>query len=168
MENEELITIGRVSRAHGLKGELAVMPLISDTEIFLHLGEVSVRTRGATERKKIKSVRRHKKSLLIRFENCETPEDARLYLGAEILVKKSVIPDLPEGVYYRHQIIGMKVYTGNDEYLGDVTAIIETGSNDVYAIKGADREYLIPAIRDVVKEIDVESNRMIVELMEAV
>ncbi len=168
MKDEELVTIGRILREHGIKGELAVAPLTSDPEMFLHLSEVSVQTRGATEREKIKSVRRHNKILLIRFENCETPEEARLYRGAAIQVKKAEGPRLPEGVYYHQQIIGLRVYTVNDEYLGDVTAIIETGSNDVYVVKGGDREYLIPAIKDVVKEIDVESNRMVVEVMEAV
>lgn len=168
MKDEELVTIGRVLREHGIKGELAVAPLTFDPEIFLHRDEVLVKTRGSTERKKIKSARRHRNSLLIRFENCETPEDARLYRGAEILAAKSGIPELPEGVYYHNQIIGLKVYTNNGEYLGDVTDIIETGGNDVYVVKGADREYLIPAIKDAVKEINVESNRMVVELMEAV
>jgi 16S rRNA processing protein RimM len=74
---------------------------------------------------------------------------------------------LPEGVYYHYQIIGLGVYTVDGDYLGKIMSIFETGSNDVYVVRGEDKEYLIPAIKDVIKEIDLEAKKMIVKLMEA-
>ncbi|MCL4537491.1 MAG: ribosome maturation factor RimM [Nitrospirae bacterium] len=167
-EDESLVTIGRVLKEWGLKGELMVLPLTFDPERFSGLGEVAVQHQGVIEWKRLKSVRPHKNNLLLSFEGCGTPEDARKYRSALIKIKKSESPKLPTGVYYQYQIIGLSVYTVKGDYLGEVESIFETGSNDVYVVRGEDKEYLVPAIKDVVKEIDLESKKIIVKPMEAV
>lgn len=163
---ESLVTVGRVVREWGLRGEVIVQPLTFDPKRFSELKEVTVQVKNRIEQKKIGSVRLHKNNLLITFSGCETPEDARRYRGALIKIKESESPKLPDGVYYHYQIIGLNVYAINGEYLGKIKSILETGSNDVYIVRGEDREYLIPAIKDVVKEIDLESKKMIVKPME--
>jgi len=167
MNMEGLVTIGRVLREWGVKGEVIVQPLTFDPKRFSELNEVAVQVQDSIEQRKIRLVRLHKNNLLIAFEGCETPEDARRYRGALIKIKESESPKLPEGVYYHYQIIGLGVYTVDGDYLGKIMSIFETGSNDVYVVRGEDKEYLIPAIKDVIKEIDLEAKKMIVKLMEA-
>ncbi|WP_333652123.1 ribosome maturation factor RimM [Dissulfurispira sp.] len=166
-EDESFVTIGRVLREWGLKGEVIVLPLTFDPERFSKLKEVAVQVQDRIEHKKLKSVRPHRNNLLIGFEGCETPEDARRYRGALIKIKESESPKLADGVYYHYQIIGLSVYTIDGDYLGKIMSIFETGSNDVYVVRGEEREYLIPAIKDVIREIDLEAKKMIVKLMEA-
>jgi 16S rRNA processing protein RimM len=167
-KGEGLVTVGRVLREWGLKGEVIVLPLTFDPERFSRLKEVAVQIRDGIEQKKLRSVRPHKSNLLIGFEGCDTPEDARKYRGALIKIKKSESPKLPDGVYYHYQIIGLDVYTINGDYLGQITSIFETGSNDVYVVRGEDRECLIPAIKDVIQEIDLEAKKMMVKPLEII
>lgn len=168
MQSEKLITVGRILKEWGLNGELIVLPLTFDPDRFSKLREVVVELRGVIEKKRIISIKFHKNNLLIGFEGCGTPEDARRYRGALIKIKESESPKLPDGVYYHYQIIGLEVYTDNGQYLGQVRSILETGSNDVYVVMRDKREYLIPAIKDVIKEIDLKTNRMIVRPMEVI
>lgn len=169
MENkEELITIGGVLKEWGLKGELLILPLTFDPGRFSELSEVVLKYKGLTERKRLRSVKPHKHNLLLSFEGCDAPEEARRYRSALIQIERSASPKLPEGVYYHYQIIGMDVYTIDGCHLGQVKSIFETGSNDVYVVAGDDKEYLIPAIKDVIEEIDLEAKKMIVRLMEVI
>jgi 16S rRNA processing protein RimM len=165
-EDESFVTTGRVLREWGLKGDVIVQPLTFDPKRFSGLKEVAVQVRDRIEQKKLRSVRPYKNNVLIGFEGCETPEDARRYRGALIKIRESESPKLAGGVYYHCQIIGLNVYTIDGDYLGKIMSIFETGSNDVYVVIGEDREYLIPAIKDVIQEIDLETKKMIVKPME--
>jgi len=167
-DKEELITIGRVLKEWGLKGELLILPLTYDNRRFSELSEVVIKHKDLTERKKLRSVKPHKHNLLIGIEGCSTPEDAKKYSSALMQIERSTSPKLPEGAYYHYQIIGIDVYTIDGCHLGQVKSIFETGSNDVYVVAGDEKEYLIPAIKEVIQEIDLEANKMIVRLMDAV
>jgi 16S rRNA processing protein RimM len=166
---EEFVTIGRILKEWGLIGEFLALPLTFDPERFLKLSEIGIQFKdfGETiEWKKLRSVKFHKNLLLLRIDGCDSPEEARRYRHALLKIKKSESPELPEGVYYHYQIIGLKVYTVDGIYLGQIKSILETGSNDVYIVRESEREYLIPAIKEVVKEIDLKANRMIVKPLE--
>jgi len=168
MGEEYTVIVGRVLREWGLNGEVIVFPLTFDPKRLLRLKDIALQVNDKVDYKRIRSVRPHKGNVLLAFNGCETPEEARKYRGALIKIKSSESPKLPEGIYYQYQIIGLDVYTIEGDYLGKIVNIVETGSNDVYVVKGDDRECLIPAIKDAVREIDLESKKMIVKLMEAV
>lgn len=86
--------------------------------------------------------------------------------GKDVFTAVKDLPALPEGSYYHHQLIGLRVFDGSEE-LGVLAAIMETGANDVYIIDQEDgQELLIPAIPDVILKIDLENNRMEVHLLE--
>jgi len=86
--------------------------------------------------------------------------------GQWLCVDQSSVPEAEEGEYFHYQIIGLKVISVTGEDLGEITDILETGSNDVYVVVGLTGEILVPAIRDVIKEIDVLSGLMTVDLPE--
>lgn len=175
--DEPLVTVGRIMREWGIKGEMLAMPLTFDPERFFRLHEVAIPPRGRGSEKghpdgpavwkKLKSVRLHGNLLLLALEGCESPEEARRYRGALLQIKRSESPHLPEGTYYHYQIIGLAVHRVDGTHLGKVVAILETGSNDVYVVRGEGREYLIPALREAIKQIDLESKKMTVELMDS-
>lgn len=163
---QELVVVGRILKEWGLKGDLLVMPLTFDPKRFYSLHEVFVQIKNAVERKKIREARLYKDNLLLRFDGCETPEHARKYRGALIKIDKSESPKLPEGIYYHYQVVGLDVYNTSGDYLGKVREIIETASNDVYVVKSDDKEYLIPAIKEFIAEIDIESKKIIAATVE--
>ena len=96
----------------------------------------------------------------------DNPEDASKLTNLEVFTKSRNLPKLPDGQYYHHQLIGLKVWEA-DELLGELVEIMETGANDVYAIQAEDgTDLLIPAIPQVIKEIDTVAGTMKVELLE--
>ncbi|MBI5379769.1 MAG: 16S rRNA processing protein RimM, partial [Nitrospirae bacterium] len=96
------------------------------------------------------------------FAGCETSEAARSLVGGVIQIPDSEIPPLPEGQFYHFELLGLKVYTVEGAYLGEVTEIFPTGSNDVYVVRDGPRETLIPAIRNVIRVIDLRGKRMVI------
>ena len=75
-------------------------------------------------------------------------------------------PRLPRGEYFHHQLLGLRVVGENGEELGSITEILQTGSNDVYLVSGAGKDILLPAIRDVIREVDLAQGVMRVRLMD--
>lgn len=109
--------------------------------------------------------RRHRNQVLLKLTGVETPEQAGALRGALVFVPAAEAVALAEGQYYWHQIIGLDVQTSDGRHLGRISDILRTGSNDVYVVPSGRQELLIPAIEDVVKEIDLQRRRMIVEPM---
>ena len=107
----------------------------------------------------------HKKGVLLKLAGVATPEQAEALRGALVFVPAAEAVPLSEGQYYWHQIIGLDVQTSDGRQLGRISDILRTGSNDVYVVRSDRGELLIPAIEDVVKEIDLARRRMIVEPM---
>jgi 16S rRNA processing protein RimM len=103
----------------------------------------------------------------LRIEGCEDREAAEGFRGNELLIPTPDVEPLPDGVYYRWQILGLTVNEENGRYLGTVVDILETGANDVYIIRGDDaRELLLPAIKDVILEVDLEGAQLLVRMLD--
>lgn len=120
---------------------------------------------GGGHQATIKSIRPIGKYFSISFLGVDDKAAAIRYRDSLVKVRKDSIP-LENGEFFCDQLIGLTVVTTGGEVIGKVRDIIGTGSNDVYAVRGTGREYLIPAIRDVVKEIDIEGDRILIEVME--
>ena len=104
--------------------------------------------------------------VFITFKGVTSREQADLLRGGEIQIAEEERVALPEDHYFRHDIIGLSVYLEGDILLGKVESILETGGNDVYVVKKENREYLIPALKSVVKKIDIVKNEMMICPME--
>lgn len=159
------IIVGRILSSWGVRGEVKILPLTYSTDRFSEVSEVVVLINGEKKTLTIEDYRVHGRFVIIKFSEINSPEEARLYRGLDILIPDKQSPPLPDGVYYHYQIIGLHVYTNNNRYLGQIHSIIETCGNDVYVVKG-DKEYLIPATEEFIKEIDLEKKTMIIEPME--
>ena len=156
------IPVGRVTRTHGLKGELKFFPtdqedLVVQSDQQILLGEAKF---------KIKSVRGAKSPFIIKFEGVDSIEAAQSLAGQEVLVAREDFESLPEGEYYRFEIEGLKVFDDTGKYYGVIKDIIETGSNDVYVVRENDKEWLVPMIDSVVQSIDLEQGKLIFHCVE--
>ncbi len=159
----QYLAVGRVAAAHGVRGEV---------EVEVHTDFPQRFAPGARflagERKEalvVENVRPHKKRLLIKFETVDDRTRAERLRGEWLYVPIEEAWPLGEDEYYEHQIIGLEVWTDEGEYLGLVDHIIYTGANDVYVVQGPRGEVLLPAIRDVILDIDLEAERMTVHLL---
>ena len=156
------IPVGRVTRTHGLKGELKFFPadqddLVVQNDQQIRLGETTF---------KIKSVRGAKSPFIVKFEGVDSIEAAQSLLGQEVLVAKEDFESLPEGEYYRFEIEGLKAFDDTGKYYGVIEEIIATGSNDVYVVRGDGKEWLVPMIDSVVQNIDLEEGKLIFHCVE--
>jgi 16S rRNA processing protein RimM len=162
------LTVGEVVGAHGLHGELRVAIHTDDPHRFGRLDTLFFGLEGTEPvPRSLLGYRLHKRQVLLRIEGCTDRAMAEALRGYLVQVLREEAIPLEEGEYFEHQILDLDTWTTGGEHLGKVVEIIHTGANDVYVVQGGAsgrREVLIPAIEDVVLEIDLAAGRMIVEL----
>lgn len=166
MAVKDHVIIGRILKPHGVRGELKVYPLTDVPGRFSHLDDVWLESseEGLTPFR-VRGSRAQNELVILSIEGINTPEEAAELTGRELLVPAGTSPKLPEGVYYWHEIIGMEVTTTDGRFLGRVTDVFQTGSNDVYTVRDGDKELLIPAIAEVIRKVDVIAKKMVIHPM---
>ena len=159
----KLVTIGEITRHQGNKGEVRVKPLTDFPERFEDLETIKL-SKGRIEKEvSIEEVRYHKGYVILKFEDVDDIGAAIEHKGFEIKIPKAERYELDENVYYMQDIVGLDVYQ-EEEYLGELVTIMETGANDVYVVQDDDEKLLLPALKDVVLEVDIDANKMSVEI----
>lgn len=164
---QDKFQVGAIASVHGIKGEVKVFPTTDEPEKFKKLKTVWMKT-GKEEREIVlQSVKFFKNMVIVKFAGIESPEEARKYRGATLWIPREAAVPLKKNEYYQADLIGLSVVTEDGETLGTLTDVLETGANDVYEITLADkRTVLFPAIKDCVKEVDLEAGRMTVHVMD--
>jgi 16S rRNA processing protein RimM len=152
--------VGYIRGPHGLRGELKVDPLTSQAERFAPGSSIRAGERTYT----VHSAQMHQQTLLLSLRGVTSRTRAEAMRGLLLEVPEADLPPLSEGEYYRYQLIGIKVFDAAGEPLGRIEDIIETGANDVYAVRNAEGELLIPAIDSVVRAVDLPAGRLVVDL----
>jgi 16S rRNA processing protein RimM len=164
------LTIGLVAGAHGLRGELKVAILTDDPQRFGLLDRVFVGQEDESPvARVIEGFRLHKGRALLRLEGCYDRTAAEALRGYLVQIPSEEALPLEEGEYYEHQILGLAVWTASGEYLGELVEIIYTGANDVYVVQPADangKDILVPALEDVVLDVNLDAGKLVVELPE--
>ena len=109
----------------------------------------------------------HKNQVILKFKGCDSVEEAEGLRNTYLFVKREDLGKLPEGVYYIADLIGLEVYTDENELLGTVDDIYSTGANDIYVVKDEmGKTKLLPGIPDVIQKIDLENAKITVHLLE--
>ena len=170
VDSVRFLSMGKIVGAHGIKGALKVYSYAESASSFKPGSSVVLKAGGSEQTLRIAWVKPHHKTVLVAFEGVATRNQAEALVGLELFMARDSLAALEEGVYYWSDIIGLSVFTIEDEYLGRVASVIQTGSNDVYVVKNeGDREsaeILVPALEWVVREIDVDRKLMRVDLPE--
>ncbi|MGZ4113482.1 MAG: ribosome maturation factor RimM [Actinomycetota bacterium] len=158
--DEPTVVVGRVTRAHGVKGEVAVMVLTEVGERFEPGGVVYLED---GRRLSVAESRPHRGRMLVTFDGVRDRDAADKLVQRNLVVPESESPPLPDGSYWDHQLIGSEVVTESGRSLGELRDVIHTPANDVWsAIDQDGTETLVPAIADVVASVDVDAKRVIV------
>jgi len=155
----EFITIGRILVHWGIKGKLKVKVITDFPQRFAPSATVYISRQPMT----IDSTEWHKGDVIIKLNAVDSIEAARRLQGQPVEIHPSQIYSLPEGQYYQFQLIGLEVWTTQGELLGNISEVLTAKSNDNYVVKGNEGEILIPAIEDVVKSIDLNQGRVVIE-----
>jgi 16S rRNA processing protein RimM len=158
----EFITIGRVLAPWGVKGKLKVKIETDFPQRFASGAKVYISQQPMT----IDSAEQHREKLVVKFSAIDSIEEAQKLQGKTIEIPHSQVQPLPEGQYYHFQMIGLEVRTTQGELLGKISEILTTEGNDIYIVRSAKGEILIPAIEDVVKSVDLEQGHVVIEPIE--
>lgn len=162
------IVIGKIGAPHGVRGEMRVIPLTDFPERFQSLEKVYVGTGKGVELMEVEDCWYHKQFIIMQLKECHDRDMAASLTGSLLYVDRKDAMPLAEGEYYTFDIIGLEVFDLEGNSLGHVTDVLKTGSNDVYVAsrKGEAHQLMIPALKAVVKEIDVAGGRMVVDMPE--
>ena len=160
------LEIGQIVNTFGIKGMVKVNPFTYDINRFDKLKKVYIKNNNVEKEYEIEEVKYHKNIVLIKFKEIETVEQANLLRNSYIMINRDEEEPLKKGTYYIVDLIGIDVYTENNENLGQLEDIFNTGSNDIYVVRTKlGKQILLPAISDVIKKIDLENKKMIVHLI---
>ena len=158
--DEPTVVVGRITRAHGVTGELAVL-VISEVPGRFADGATVWLEDGRTLT--VASSRPHKDRLLVRFRGVEDRAQAEVLQQALLVVPESSSPELPDGSWWDHRIVGCVLETDKGRVLGTVRDVIHTGANDVWsAIDDDGVETLVPVLKDVIADVDLDAKRIVV------
>lgn len=163
----QFLEIGQIINTHGIKGEVKVYPLTDDAKRFLKLKWVYIKRNNEMNKFNIQSVKFFKNLVIIKIEGINDMTEAEKYKNCKLMVGRENAVKLPEDSYFICDIIGCEVFEENGEYLGVVKNVLKTGSNDVYELNSDKyRQLLIPAIKSVVLDVDIQNKKILVKLPE--
>lgn len=164
---QEYLELGQIVNTKGLKGEVKLNSFAEDDGVFETLDKVYLKKKTQMVEKQIEKVGYSKNQVILKFKGCDSIEEAETLRDTYLLVKRSDLGELPEGVYYIADLIGLDVYTDEGEMLGKVDDIYSTDANDIYVVKDElGKQKLLPGIPDVIKETNLEDGKIIVHLIE--
>ncbi len=162
-DQEERIPVGKIIGTHGIKGVLRVFSYSGNIESLQCASTVSL-TGGDNRVTEygVSGVSSHGTVFLLSLAGFSDINQVLSLVGAEICLKRSQFPPTEEDEYYWRDLMGLSVFTDQGVQLGTLVDIFETGSNDIYVVRNEEREYLIPAIADVISHVDVVGKRMVI------
>ena len=161
------LKVGVVTSVHGIKGEVKVFPTTDDSRRFKKLKQVYLDTGKEMLPLEIEGVKFFKQMVILKFKGYDRIEDIMGFKGKNLYVTRENAVRLKKDEYFIADLIGMKVYTEDEAYLGELTEVITTGANDVYTVRMENgKDVLIPAIAQCILDVDVEHETMQVHLLE--
>lgn len=162
-----LVPIGRITGTHGIRGMVKVhlyagdaSTLTVDTDILLD------RADGRQQPLTVTVLHAHGRKTLLSFHGFASINDVLPLVGGELLVRRDQLPEPDDGEFYWDDLIGLRVLTLEGAELGTLREIMETGSNDVYVVRGSGREVLLPATEEVIRKVDLAAGTMTVALLD--
>ncbi|MFP4015467.1 MAG: ribosome maturation factor RimM [Halanaerobiales bacterium] len=163
MNNTKMITIGKITKHQGNKGEVRVLPLTDIPERFELLEYVYLFRDDKSLKKEIESIRFHKKFVILKIKGIDDIGTALELKDYQVKITEDMLLPLENNQYYIDDLIGYEVLTNDGQVIGNIVDVISTGGTDVFVVTGKDREYMIPAAHEIVTEVDEEEERMWIE-----
>ena len=164
---QEYFEIGQIVNTFGIKGQVKVVPFTDDITRFDYLKNVYVKNKKETKQYEVEEVKYHKNFVLLKFKGINYMEEAETLRDSFLEVDREDAIPLEEDTYYIVDLIGLEVYSDENKLLGKLEDIFNTGSNDIYVVKDElGKQLLLPAISEVIKQINIEEGKIIVHLIE--
>lgn len=159
--------IGQIVNTYGIKGFLKIVPYTDDITRFEKLKSIYIEFKNTLKTFDIEELKYSKNLVLLKLKGIDDINTAEIYKNCYIKIDRKDAVKLPENSYFIIDLIGITVYTDENIKLGDIVDVYSTGANDIYVVKDElGKQVLLPAISDVIKNVDVVNKKMIVYLIE--
>lgn len=163
---QEYLEIGQIVNTFGIKGMVKIKPFTDDITRFDRLEKVYIEINKSKKLYEVEEVKYHKDMVLIKFKGIDKIEEAELLRNAYLKVNRKDEPELEEGTYYIVDLLGLDVYSDEENLLGKVDDIFNNGSTDIYVVKDElGKQLLLPGISEVIKEINLEEKKIVVHIL---
>lgn len=163
---DNFLEVGQIVNSYGIKGELKVVPYTDDITRFDELKTIYIQIGKELEEYEIESVKYHKNNVLMKLKGIDDINDTERFRNCYLKIKRENAVKLPEDTYFIVDLIGIEVFEENGTSIGKIVDIFPTGSNDVYVVKDElGKQILLPAISEVIKEVDISNKKMIVNII---
>ena len=160
------LEIGQIVNTFGIKGFVKIVPWVNDITRFDNLKKVYIKTKNEQKVLEIEEVKYHKNMVLLKFKGVETIEQAETLKNSYLEIDREDAIPLEEGTYFIADLLESEVYSEEGDKLGILEDIYNTGSNDIYVVKNElGKTILLPGIPEVIKEVDIENQKIIVHLL---
>ena len=162
-DSEELIPVGKIIGPHGIKGQMKLRSYSGNADSLSSASSVTLKSPSGTLREfTINCFKANSGKFIIGLQDVDNINLVQPFVGNEVCLKRGQLPGLEADEYYWSDLIGLQVFTDDGTLLGTIADIFETGSSDIYVVQGEGREYLIPAIADVIKTVDPAGGRIVI------
>ena len=167
-KNSELILIGEIVSAVGIKGEVKVKSYSSGPDRFQRLDDIRLeKSAGVFDVKNIASAGIKGNMATIKFSDIQDRNAAESLVGAKLYIEESQLEELPEDTYYVRDLIGLRVLDQEDNPVGEIKDVLQNGPQDIYVIKLSEgKEAMVPAVKEFIKEIDINSKLIRINFIE--
>ena len=158
----DLLEVGKIINTHGLRGEVKVIPWTDTPDVFEDLETLYLKNNDVLT---ISSVKYQKNNLIVKFKELGDINEAEKLKNQVLYAERSALGELPEGVYYIADLIGLSVRKESGEGVGKIKDVLQTGANDIYVVarEGA-KDLLVPVIPNVVLSVDIDGGEVTVSL----
>lgn len=164
---KELLEIGQIVNSYGIKGFAKVVPFTDNIERFENLEYVYIENKNKFEEFSIEEIKYSKNLVLMKLKGIDTIEQIEKYKNCYLKIDRKDSILLEENQFFIVDLLGLEVYTIDNILLGKVEDIYPTGSNDIYVVKDdKGKQILLPAIADVIKNVDIPNKKITVELID--
>ncbi len=163
---EKYLEIGQIVNTFGIKGQVKIVPFTDDITRYDELKEIYVEKKNELKLFQIEQVNYKKNMVILKLKGIETVEEAEKLRNCYLKIDREDAKELPKDTYFIVDLLGLDVYTDEGKLLGKVDDIYNAGSSDIYVVKDElGKQILLPAIKDVLKEVDLENQKIIVHLI---
>ncbi len=161
---KDYVRVGKIVNTHGVKGCMKLISLTDDLERFDELEYVY--TEIDNKKRNINDVWYRNGMVYLELEGVNSMDDAVKLKESYVSIDESQLKDLPEDTYYIYELKGLDVYSTENELIGKVKEVFQTGANDVYEVEGKSTTYYIPAIKNIVKEVNIKEKKITINVVE--
>lgn len=164
---EDFLSVGIITTAHGVHGEVKVFPTTDDVKRFKKAKELYLETKAGNVLKKVEGVKFFKQFVILKLEGIDSMDDALLYKNKALLVTRDMAVKCEKDEYFIADLIGLKVVDEDKNEIGILSEVYQTGANDVYEVKRSDNStVLVPAIKECILNVDIKDGIITIHVME--